>query len=382
MILLTDGQQRKTLAAARSLGTKNISVLVSEETRMNPSGFSRYCKKSLICPNPAYEPERYYEWLKHTIKRFDCDVMFPMDDCSMQAVMKHREEFESMCTLPIPCYDSYIKACDKGEAVKIALEAGADCPKTYMPANWGEVEILADEINYPAVIKPRLSSGSRGIRKVYSKQELHRLYEQIHKDYPEPIVQEYIGSGVRYDVCLLYDMEGRLKASFVQKELRHFPVEMGPSTIQESVYYPELLEKSLLIMKKLPWRGVVELEYMIDGRDGKPKFMEINPRFWASVQTAIYAGVDFPWLLYNISKGNNISGVHEYKTGIRCRWLLPGDMLHLLTVKKRLCMDPPFFSKIRDDIAWLKDPMPVLGFMLACLRYLFNFKMWKMMFGR
>jgi predicted ATP-grasp superfamily ATP-dependent carboligase len=64
MILLTDGQQRKTLAAARSLGSRGVDVLVAEDTRFNPSGFSKYCRRFLVCPNPKDEPERYYEWLR------------------------------------------------------------------------------------------------------------------------------------------------------------------------------------------------------------------------------------------------------------------------------------------------------------------------------
>lgn len=359
-----------------------MSVLVAEETILNPSAFSRYCSRSLVCPSPRYEAEKYFVWLTDTIKRYKCDMIFPMDDCTMQIIMDHREELLKLCRLPIPSYESYVKATDKGNAALIASEAGVECPKTYEPGSFTELEAIADDIKYPVVVKPRISSGSRGIRKAYSRDEMFSLYTEVDKYYPKPLIQEYIGSGDRFDVCLLYDMEGRLKASFVQKELRHFPLEMGPSTIQESIYYPELIEKSIAIMDRLNWRGIAELEYMMDERDGKPKFMEINSRFWASLETAIYSGVDFPWLLYNIIKGNEIEEVHEYKTGQRCRWLFPGDILHFISNKSRFKMNPPFFSRIKDDIAWFRDPMPVIGFILACFRYLFDKRMWKMMFRR
>jgi predicted ATP-grasp superfamily ATP-dependent carboligase len=306
-------------------------------------------------------------------------MIFPMDDCTMGIVMEHRDELKGLCGLPIAPYESYKIACDKGNAMAFVKEAGVDIPATYMPEDLSQLENILEKLEYPVIVKPRQSSGSRGIKKAYSKEELLTVYREALDTYDKPLVQEYIGSRDIYSVCLLYDMKGQLKASFVQKQVRHFPAEMGTSIVQESVYYPELIEKSTVIMDKLNWRGVVEIEYMVDKRNGRAMFMEMNPRFWGSVQAAIYAGVDFPWLLYNAVKGNNIEAVHDYTVGARCRWLLPGDILHFLTNKSRFKMDPPFFSRIKDDTAWLKDPMPVIGFMLACFRYLFDKRMWKML---
>jgi hypothetical protein len=62
--------------------------------------------------------------------------------------------------------------------------------------------------------------------------------------------------------------------------------------------------------------------------DGTPYLMEINTRFWGSLQLAIDAGVDFPWLLYQLASGKRPDPVPAYKTGIRLRWLL-GDLDHL-----------------------------------------------------
>jgi predicted ATP-grasp superfamily ATP-dependent carboligase len=51
------------------------------------------------------------------------------------------------------------------------------------------------------------------------------------------------------------------------------------------------------LLKELQWAGVADVEFMIDPRDGTPKLMEINPRFWSSLYLALECGVDFPWLL-------------------------------------------------------------------------------------
>ncbi|MBU1615921.1 ATP-grasp domain-containing protein [bacterium] len=385
-VFLTNGQLRKTLAAARSLGSRGINVTVAEETRFNPAAFSKYCQQSLVCPNARDKPDEFYNWLVKSLKANPSDVLFPMDDDTMDVVMKHRDELQKICYLPLPSTESYAIASDKGKTVELAKEAGIYCPRTVLPENVDNITEVVSYMKYPLIIKPRKSSGSRGICIVTEKDRLKEEYLRVHSKYPYPIVQEYIGTGDRYDVCLLFDEDHRLKASFVQKEIRHFPIDIGPSTVQESVYLPELVKDCLKLMAMLKWIGVVELEFMVDAKDGKMKLMEINPRFWNSLYLSILAGVDFPWLLYKVAIGEDFQGVFEYKRGIRCKWLLPGDLLHFLFNKERFKMNPPLLGgkkhNIKDDIASFDDPMPVLGFVFACLRYLADKKMWETMFKR
>lgn len=385
-VLLTDGQQRKTLAAVRSLGKRKINIIVADETRFNPSAFSKYCNRSLVYPSPHKKPREFLDWLKMTIKKYKCNILFPMDDNTMNIVMKNFSEISILCKVLVPPLGSYNIANDKGKTQMLAVNSGVKCPWTIEVKDIKNIHKLANKIDYPVVIKPRQSSGSRGIRVVNSNSEFIEEYLKIHETQRFPIIQEYVGNGYRYDVCLLFDKKSNLKASFVQKELRHFPIKMGPSTVQESVYYDELIEEALKIMKKLNWCGVVELEFIMDEKDNVPKLLEINPRFWGSLQMAIFAGVDFPWLLYKIILDEHIEEVFKYKTELKCRWLLPGDIFHFLTNKNRFKISPPFFSRkkhnVKDDTIWKEDPMPVLGFLLACLKYAFNINMWKFIFKR
>lgn len=385
-VLLTDGLQRKTLAAARSLGKNGVCVFVSEKTAFNTAAFSKHTHKSLVYPDPVKNTEEFAKWLMKTIRHHKIDMLIPMDDCTLAAVMKYRSELDRLCHLPLPPQESYLVACNKAESARFAVQSGIDCPKTVVPDSLDNLHTISSELEYPVVIKPRQSSGSRGIKVINNSRHLTAEYRKTHNSYPFPIIQEYIGNGTRYDVCLLYGKTHEAEAAFVQKEIRHFPLKMGPSTVQESVYLPHLIEKSRNLMKNLKWYGVVEIEYMVDERDGKFKFMEINPRFWNSLQMSILAGVDFPVLLFKHAAEGSSQKVFKYDYGIKCRWSLPGDLLHFLTNRKRFNMDPPLFSgkkhNIYDDIISFDDPLPSAGFFLSCLRYLFSRKMWKIMFFR
>jgi hypothetical protein len=60
--------------------------------------------------------------------------------------------------------------------------------------------------------------------------------------------------------------------------------------------------------------------------------MEINPRFWGSLQLAIDSGVDFPYWLYQITTGKELKNLPLQKHR-RVRWLL-GDLDRLYLVLK------------------------------------------------
>ena len=146
------------------------------------------------------------------------------------------------------------------------------------------------------------------------------------------------------------------------------------------------MELSIRLLKSIGWYGVAMVEYREDPRDGRCKIMEINPRFWGSLPLAIAAGVDFPYLLYKMVIDGDIRPVLNYPEGVRCRWLLPGDILHFLMNPNRFRINPRFFNfsrnNRRDDFISWKDPGPTLGFFLMALTRLFSTKKWKHVFFR
>lgn len=385
-VLLTNAQLRKTLAAVRSLGKKGIQTIVVEETRFSPTAFSKYCTKSLVCQNASENPEHFYNFIKTKIKEYGCDVFFPMDEDTVAVAMEHKEELEKLCSVPLPSYESYDITSDKGKAYKHALAVGVDIPKTAFPSGADNLHEITAHLKYPLMVKPVKSNGGRGITTVSSREDLLKTYLEVHEHYPYPVIQEHLGEGDVYDVVLLYNSYNELRASFVQRHVRKYPLVTGPSTVQVSVVYPEMLELALKYMEGLNWYGIADLEFMVQSETGEIKFIELNCKFWNSLQMGIYAGVDFPWLLYKIAVDGDVEPVGEYKAGIMCRNLLPGDILHFVFNKDRISMNPPFWSGkgygIKDDIISKDDPMPVLGFFAACMRYVFDKKMWKFLLRR
>jgi hypothetical protein len=71
------------------------------------------------------------------------------------------------------------------------------------------------------------------------------------------------------------------------------------------------------------------VEFKRERATGVPFLMEINGRFWGSLQLAIDAGLNFPVSLARLYFGDAVEEHHDYRVGVRSRWLL-GDVDHLL----------------------------------------------------
>lgn len=344
-VLVTDGLWRKSLAAVRALGRRGIDVTVSGDSRFITSFFSRYCRKRLILPDAADAPEPFFAGLMAELRGTRYDAVFPMEDASMSILSERRSEVQKHTALPIPAHAQLMQAMDKGETAKLAARLDVPAPRTLSLSSPAEIAQVSSAVRFPAVVKPAVGAGSRGVRYAANAAELERFVIELLPQHPRLVVQERIPSaGQGVGVALLFDASHAPVAGFTYKRLREYPITGGPSTVRESTRDPRLLEWGIRLLRALDWYGVAMVEFKVDPRDGQPKLIEINPRFWGSLELAIAAGVDFPHLLYQAALGEPIQPVFEYRAGLRCRWLIPGDILHFLSNPQRFRLEPSFFQ--------------------------------------
>ena len=373
-VFVTNARQRKSLAIIRSLGKRGIKVTAGEEYRFAPSFFSKYCHNSVVYPSPTKRPDLFIEWLVNHIKESNYGVIFPVDDDVLEHVVNHFQELSAYTKIPVVDKELYNKARDKAETVKIAMENGIPCPKTYFISNLEEVKALAESLDFPVVIKPRRSSGSRGLVYIQSKDELQEKYLAIHERHNWPLIQEFIPPGGNtYGVEALFNRKSEPKAVFVHRRLREYPPSGGPSTLRESVKNSDLASLGIRLLKALNWYGVAMVEFKIDPRTNEPKLMEVNPRFWGSLALPIYAGIDFPYLLYKLAMEGDVDSTKNYKVGLQCRWLV-GDFLCFLKDSNKFHRKPSFFKfydkDLKYDIISREDIKPTLGiFLFYALRF-------------
>lgn len=384
--LLTNGMLRKTLAAARSLGAHRVDVAIGECGRMNPSGWSKYCNLRLRYPKPAPDDDGFTRWLWTESRRHPELVLFPMDDDVMDAVMRRGGALPGNVHALLPPAAAYWRMRDKATATTAAAAFGFRCPASFDGTDEAELLKWAESHTYPLVVKARSLSGSRGLSIACSPDELMAHWRVGKAAGASPFVQQYIEPGERIDVCLLMTPGSHAIAGFIQRELRHFPIPHGPSTAQESMADEDLLRQCRKFAESVGWRGIIEFEFMREGADGELHFMEANTRFWNSLQCSIQAGVDFPWLYYRLSQGWTVKPRFDYSIGIRCRSMLPTDILHYLQPRRKRQGDVSFFADAEvaghDDILSARDMGPTFGYLVTLAALATRRGTWRDVFHR
>jgi len=362
-VIVLDGDQRSALAVTRSLGMKGLCVAVGAERIPSLASCSKYCKEGFRYPSPYQDVAGFIDALSDYAARHPASVIYPMTDVTVAEILSHRAAFDSISTIPFPDLDKYYTLSDKVHLLRLARDLKIPIPKSFLRSDFGDTEELlvqAETLGFPVVVKPafsrmRTADGWIGasVRYAENPDEFRAVTgEEPFRSHPF-IVQERIeGPGIG---IFLLMKEGRALAQFAHKRIREKPPSGGVSVLCESIEPPSAaLDAARRLLHQVNWYGVAMVEFKLDKRDNIPKLMEVNARFWGSLQLAVSAGVDFPYLLYRLAKGENIEGPDSYKTGILSRWEL-GDLDHLLIcIKNRysklsLTSDAPPKLKVFKD---------------------------------
>jgi predicted ATP-grasp superfamily ATP-dependent carboligase len=361
-VLLTDGDQRSSLAVVRSLGRAGVEVCVGESHQPCLAGSSKYCARRFVYPSLRGDSEQLAAALRSELESGKYELLLPMTDITVQLVATCRNSYPSGVRIPFPGAEQIRLAMDKQFVLETAQRIGIPCPET-LAVDDADLERFAQGLRYPVVIKPRMSKVNLNrewihgsVRFARDAVEFVKSYREAHAAIPRPIVQEKLEGEGRGVFLLIWG--GELRAAFCHRRLREKPPWGGVSVYCESVPLDrELVDKSYELMKSLGWEGVAMVEFKVDSRDRRPKLMEVNGRFWGSLQLAVDAGIDFPYLLYRCVLGESFPAQMKYKSGIRSRWLL-GDLDHLL-IKLTHSQTPDgarytWGSRLRSVLSFLK----------------------------
>ena len=357
-VLILDGNQRSALAATRSLGRRGIPVTVADETGRSLAGSSRYCQEHFSYPSPTERPDDFLAAIQRNVAARAVRVILPMTEVSAYLLATNRDQF-APAVVPLPDADKWGQIADKCRLLQLAQQLQVPAPTTLFPANADELAAAAEHIGFPVVLKPCLSKiWSRGrctataVHVVRNPSELDTL-TAAHgylRDFPLAIQAYVPGSGL--GVFALYD-HGKAVAFFAHRRIREKPPRGGVSVLSESVAVrADLQTYATRLLDHVQWHGVAMVEFR-GTADGIPHLMEINPRFWGSLQLAIDSGVDFPGMLYDLALGTAPAPLAAYRTGVRSRWLL-GDLDRLYLVLRKREIGESDVSRLREVLRFMK----------------------------
>jgi len=342
-VIILDGNQRSALAATRSLGMQGIDVVVGAEGRSSLASSSKFCKRFFSYPSPDSDPAAFLRAVLETSEQYVNPVLFPMTDMTVNEILLNRTLLPENVLIPFSDHLRYDALSDKENLFRQAKKLAIPMPETLFSSDFTSREALISEavrMGFPLVVKAahsreRLSGKYVASSATYANDpnELKTVLGKAPYKQMRCLVQKRIqGKGIG---IFLLARKGEVLARFAHRRIREKPPSGGVSVLCESIRPPaEALDAACRLISSSEWDGVAMIEFKWDDEENRPKLIEVNARFWGSLNLAIRAGVDFPFLLYLLALGEKVEGPAEYRIGLKSRWEL-GDLDHLLIRLKR-----------------------------------------------
>ncbi|HEY4671652.1 MAG TPA: ATP-grasp domain-containing protein [Gemmatimonadaceae bacterium] len=382
-VLVLDGNENQAVACVRSLARAGHEVLVGAGVSWSKAGWSRFASGAFRYVSPEESVGDFVGDVMRESAKAPGTLVLPMTELTTLPLSLHRQRLISVGSrLVLPPHETLLRAFNKRATTQLAASLGVAVPHSTEVGPADSAAEIADAVTYPVVIKAQ-SSGELNAsgriaftgRPMYARnpREFVAAVRALRTRCSSLIVQEFVpGTGSGYFALLRH---GELIAEFAHRRIRDVRPTGSGSAVRESTAISDRVRSAALpILRALDWHGVAMVEFRMRS-DGTPVFLEVNGRFWNSLALAIYAGVDFPALLGRMAQSDEGPPPIDYRSGVRCRWLL-GDVRHLIEVWRGA---PPSFpgtypsrlgtlvdvlrpvAGTYHDNFELSDPLPELG---------------------
>jgi predicted ATP-grasp superfamily ATP-dependent carboligase len=266
-------------------------------------------------------------WLLEEVSKNKTDFLLPVTDYTTLIIAKNNNALSAFSRFSVPPIKSFHRAHDKFELMKIAHKLGISTPVTFCPNNRAELLAISRSIEYPSVLKLRKGAGAIGLSFPENAQSLVKQYDSLGTytddiyDSARPLIQEFV-PGQIHDVCLLVD-RGKPVATLTQVRQIMHPALGGVGIFNRTTNNQEIIKQATALMCELQWHGPAMVEFKHDSRDRFYKLLEVNPRFWGTLDLSIKVGMDFPYLALKLAYNEKFEDRSKYKINECYRWIFP-----------------------------------------------------------
>ena len=207
-----------------------------------------------------------YELNKYTIKddvidfQYEFDfktknyIFFPIEENETKAFLKFDYNFREKINFLLPSYDKHNLISNKYKLNKYCSENNFPAPKFYEYIDANDYKKIL-----PIVIKPRNSSGSRGILYINKSSDLNKIPPNLD-DY---VVQQKIGNSNKVDAVFCLCKSGKILSSYTHKRIRTYPMEGGVSVFSKKTFNQKLINMTSDLVHKLNLSGLLMFEFYL-----------------------------------------------------------------------------------------------------------------------
>jgi D-aspartate ligase len=363
----------------RSLGRMGVPVHAVHRDRWAPPLFSRYLSGRFLAPIDEAEPQRSVAALLDIGQRVGArPILIPVDDVGTLLVDAHAGTLRQAFRFPERPAGLARRLANKRQLHELCRELDVPTAATAFPASQVDVERFLAQARFPVVAKaidPVLLQRRPRARSVVIANRPDELREALERTAvdgdPNLMLQEYIPGGAE-SIWMFngyFDAESECLLSFTGTKLRQFLPATGTTSLGICVANPVVDQTTRRLLTSIGYRGIVDLGYRFDRRDGRFKLLDVNPRIGATFRLFVGDdGTDVVRALYLDMTGQPVPA-----SGLRTgrKWVVENyDLVSSFLDRRagRLTV-PDWLRSLRgiEETAWFAadDPAP---FAMMCWR--------------
>jgi len=251
-------------------------------------------------------------------------VVMACSDAGIRVLVRHRDTLLARFRLDDSDPAAQLLMLDKLTTYKHARAAGVPTPGFWEISSRDEILALRDAVTFPVMIKPRLSHLFE--QKFGRKHVIVDSFDQLLANFDaasdagmDMLLMEHVPGGDDR-LCSYYTYLDERSAPlfhFTKRIIRRFPTGMGGACYHVTDRVPHIGELGNRLFKHVGLRGLANIEFKQDPRDGQYKLIECNARYTASNCLVSAAGVKLATFVYNRLTGRPLPDMTDYKVGVR-----------------------------------------------------------------
>jgi len=307
------------LGIVRSLGRLGVPVYCVDAAYWEPAFSSRYCRGRFLLDIGSDPPDRAVSSLLAVGRKLGGrPVLIPTTDEGAIWVADHSAALQELFCFPCQNAALIRLLVNKGRMQDLASFNGVPTARAVVPHSKEDVACFLDTAVFPVMVKAidagrlRLRAGGSKFL-IQTRRELLELYARAQEpDKPNLLLQEFI-PGEDWMFNGYFDKNSRCLLGVTGKKIRRFPVNTGITSLGVCIRNETVANVTCEFMKAIGYRGILDIGYRYDIRDGKYKVLDVNPRIGCTFRLFAAAnGMDVARALYQDMTGQPvISGQAE-----------------------------------------------------------------------
>jgi D-aspartate ligase len=299
------GGAANALSVARALWRAGVPVdLLADGRGDSVARHSRACRRYVNSAGDGPVAERWMRWLSSESAPA---VVLPCCDEGVELIARRRAELEAHGHRPVEADDeALLDMLDKARSYELARDAGVAAPRTVTVTAVADLAEL--DFAFPCGIKPlhshlfaqRFNTAAKGVTVATAEEARRVLAPILEEGHPMLLTEVIPGPDDQFRSYYTYlDERGEPLLHFTKRKLRQHPTHFGLGSYHLTEWNPEVAELGLAFARAAGLRGLVNVEFKRDARDGRLKLIECNPRFTEVNEQVRAAGIDLALVAYN-----------------------------------------------------------------------------------